>query len=252
MRVLILGGTSEASALGRTFAADGRFQAVISLAGRTQTPPPQPLPTRIGGFGGVDGLAYYLVEHRVDALIDATHPFAAQMTRHAELAARRTATPLLVILRPAWQRQAGDRWIEVPDLQAAVRALGAIPRRALLTIGRKDLAAFASAPYHHYVIRSVDPPSEEHLPPHSEVITARGPFAVDEEQALLRRHRIDVLVTKNSGGTATAAKLAAARSLGLLVIMVSRPTPPTADTVATIAEAIAWLERRHAARQRGE
>ena len=252
MRVLILGGTSEASELGRTLARDGRFQATISLAGRTKNPGRQSVPTRIGGFGGVDGLAHYLIEHRIDALIDATHPFATKMTCHAELAARETGTPLLVIYRPAWQRHEGDRWIEVPDVQAAAQAIGAIPRRVLLTIGQKDLAALSSAPCHHYVIRSVDAPPQEHLPPHAEVITARGPFAVEEECALLRRRRIDVLVTKNSGGRATAAKLHAARQLDLPVIMVSRPAPPRARTVATVAEVLEWLEHRHMAYQRGE
>jgi len=251
MRVLILGGTTEASALGRVLATDRRFQATISLAGRTQNPAPQPLPTRIGGFGGVDGLARYLVEHRIGALIDATHPFAAQMTRHAGLAARQTATPLLVIHRPAWQKQPGQYWIEVPDLPAAARALGTTPGRVLLTIGQKELAAFASAPGHHYVVRSVDAPRPEYLPPHAEVITARGPFAVNEECALLRERRIDVLVTKNSGGTATAAKVMAAHLLNLPVIMVSRPAPPASETVATSAEALAWLERHHAVYERG-
>src|SRR5262249_20216989 len=133
MHVLILGGTSEASALGHALASDPRFQATISLAGRTQNPARQSLPTRIGGFGGVTGLAQYLAAHRIDALIDATHPFAVQMTRHAELAARQSGTPLLVLDRPAWQSQEGDRWIEVPDLQAAAQTLGTIPRRVLLT-----------------------------------------------------------------------------------------------------------------------
>jgi precorrin-6A/cobalt-precorrin-6A reductase len=252
MRVLILGGTSEASALARVLADDRRFQATISLAGRTQNPARHPLPIRIGGFGGIDGLARYLVEHCIGALIDATHPFAAQMTHHAEQAARYTATPLLVIHRPAWRQQSGDRWTEVQDMPAAAEVLGNVPRRVLLTIGRKDLAAFASAPCHHYVVRSVDAPSPEHLPPHAEVITARGPFAVNDECALLRERRIDVLVTKNAGGTATAAKLTAARLLNLPVIMVSRPAPPTAEAVATVEEALAWLERRHETCQRGE
>jgi precorrin-6A/cobalt-precorrin-6A reductase len=252
MRVLILGGTSEASAVARFLADDRRFQATISLAGRTQNPARHPLPTRIGGFGGVDGLARYLAEHRIGALIDATHPFAAQMTRHAEQAALHTATPLLVIHRHAWREQSGDRWIEVPDLPAATQALGTVPRRVLLTIGQKDLGAFASAPCHHYVVRSVDAPRLEDLPPHAEVITARGPFAVNDESALLRERRIDVLVTKNAGGTATVAKLTAARLLNLPVIMVSRPAPPTAEAVATVEEALDWLERRHLTCQRGE
>ena len=251
MRVLILGGTSEASALGRALIGDGRFDATFSLAGRTQNPARQPLPTRVGGFGGVDGLARYLLENRVDALIDATHPFAVQMTRNAALAARQTAIPLLVVNRPAWEKQPGDLWVTVPDVQTAAQALGTDPRRVLLTIGQKDLSAFTSAPCHDYVIRSVDAPHPQSLPPRAEVITARGPFAVSDECALLRRHKVDLLVTKNSGGTATVAKLVAARLLQLRVIMISRPAMPAVETVATVAEALAWLQSYHAPARRG-
>jgi precorrin-6A/cobalt-precorrin-6A reductase len=251
MNLLILGGTSEASALGRALADDSRFRATISLAGRTRNPAPQPLPVRIGGFGGVDGLVRHIVEHRIDALIDATHPFAAQMSRNAEAAARQTATAALVIQRPAWQEQPGDRWIEVPDLPAAAQALGSAARRVMLTIGQKDLQPFVNAPHHHYLLRSVDAPPPESLPPHAEVITARGPFALADELKLMHAQRIDVLVTKNSGGTATEAKLAAARMIRLPVIMVARPAPPTAETVATVPEALAWLAGRHAAHHRG-
>ena len=252
MNLLILGGTSEASALGRALAEDGRFRATISLAGRTRNPAPQPLPARSGGFGGIDGLVGYIIEHCIDALIDATHPFAAQMSRHAEAAARQTATDILVIQRHAWQKQLSDRWIEVPDLPAAAQAIGPVARRVLLTIGQKDLEPFAAAPHHHYLLRSVDAPPPESLPQRTEVITARGPFALADELELMRAQQIDVLVTKNSGGTATEAKLTAARMLHLPVIMVARPAPPTAETVATVPEALAWLARRHAAHQRGE
>jgi precorrin-6A/cobalt-precorrin-6A reductase len=251
MNLLILGGTSEASALSRALAGDSRFRATISLAGRTRNPAPQPLPVRSGGFGGVDGLARYIVEHRIDALVDATHPFAAQMSRNAALAARQTATAALVIQRPAWQRQPGDRWIEVADLPAAAQALGPVARRVLLTIGQKDLQPFAAAPQHHYLLRSVDAPPPASLPPHAEVITARGPFVLADELDLLRGRQIEMLVTKNSGGTATEAKLTAARMLRLPVIMVARPVPPAAETVASVHEALAWLEHRHAALHRG-
>jgi precorrin-6A/cobalt-precorrin-6A reductase len=252
MNLLILGGTSEASALGRALADDRRFRVTISLAGRTRNPAPQPVSVRIGGFGGVDGLVRYIVEHRIDALIDATHPFAAQMSRNAEAATRQTATAALVILRPAWQQQLGDRWIEVPDLPAAAQALGSATRRVMLTVGQKDLKPFADATHHHYLLRSVDAPRPESLPPHADVITVRGPFALADELDLLRARQIDVLVTKNSGGAATEAKLTAARMLHLPVIMVARPARPTAETVATVPEALAWLARRQAAHQRGE
>jgi precorrin-6A/cobalt-precorrin-6A reductase len=251
MKLLILGGTTEASAIARALAGDTRIQATLSLAGRTRHPAPQPIPCRIGGFGGIQGLARYLEQHRIDALIDATHPFAARMTRHAEDAARLTGTRLLAVQRPLWRRQPGDHWIDVPDMLAAAAALGPVPRRVLLTIGQKELAPFAAAPWHHYVLRSVDPPPQEFLPPETEVIAARGPFAEAAEHDLLAARRIGIVVTKNSGGTATGAKLAAARALGLPVVMVARPPPPRAETVATIAEALAWIGRLHAACRRG-
>lgn len=252
MKLLILGGTSEASALAGALATVPEYQATISLAGRTQNPALQPLPSRSGGFGGVEGLARYLEVNGIDALIDATHPFAAQISHNAEIAAQQTGTALLVIRRPAWQMQPGDCWIEAADLRAAAVALGRAPHRVLLTIGRKGLTPFVAAPWHHYVVRSVDAPAPVQLPPRAEVITARGPFAVDDECALLRDRRITIMVTKNSGGSATEAKLTAARRLALPVVMVARPPPPNAETVATVSEALAWLARRHAMCRRGE
>jgi len=249
MKLLILGGTTEATELARALAADARCDATISLAGRTLRPLPQPLPTRTGGFGGVAGLASYLREQCIEALIDATHPFAAQMTANAVAAARATATPLLVVLRPAWQPGEGDVWELVPSMAAAAAALGAAPRRVLLTVGQKDLLPFQTAPQHFYLLRSVDPPPAEVLPPHVEFIAARGPFAEADEMRLLRAQHIDVIVTKNSGGSATAAKLAAARTLAVPVIMVQRPPAPPVATVGTVAEILAWL---HAMLPRGE
>jgi precorrin-6A/cobalt-precorrin-6A reductase len=253
MNLLILGGTTEASALARALAGDRRFRATLSLAGLTRNPLPQPLPCRTGGFGGAEGLARYLAEHRIGALVDATHPFAARMTRHAAEAARLTGIPLLVVNRPAWQPAPGDRWTGVPDMEAAAAALGCDPRRVLLTVGQKDLAPFAAAPWHTYVIRSVEPPSPESLPPRAEMIAARGPFAEADEHRLLTARRIEVLVTKNSGGEATQPKLAAARALGLPVIVVARPEPPPGiELVATVPEVMAWLALRHGAVLRGE
>ncbi len=246
MNVLILGGTTEASALARALAGDRRFRATLSLAGRTRQPLPQPLPCRVGGFGGVEGLAAFLSEQQIGALIDSTHPFAAQMSRHAAEAAWLAGTPLLAVSRPAWRPEAGDRWLPVPDMEAAAQALGRATRRVFLTVGQKDLAPFAVAPWHSYVVRSVDPPPPETLPPQAEVITARGPFAEPDERRLLVERRIEVLVTKNSGGEATRPKLAAARALGLPVVMVARPDPPPGvERVATAAEAVAWLARQH-------
>jgi precorrin-6A/cobalt-precorrin-6A reductase len=245
LKILILGGTTEASALARMLAGDLRFDAVLSLAGRTKAPRTPPIPFRIGGFGGVEGLVRYLKTESVDVLVDATHPFAAQMSRHAADAARIAGVPLLAVCRPAWRAVPGDRWIPVPDMAAAVAALGAAPCRVFLTIGQKELAPFRETPQHAYVIRSVDAPEAEALPPDAEVITARGPFAEDDERRLLIEKKIDVIVTKNSGGTATEAKLAAARALGLPVIMVERPVRPEVETVAGAEAALDWLARAH-------
>jgi len=252
MKLLILGGTTEASELGRALAGDARFVAEMSLAGRTMRPSPQPLPTRIGGFGGAAGLGRTLVEHRIDVLIDATHPFAVQMTENAVAAAGATGIALLVLLRPAWSPVQGDRWTMVADMTQAAAALGAAPRRVLLTVGQKDLRPFADAPQHFYVLRSVDPPPADAMPPSVEIISARGPFLQADEQLLLADRQIDVIVTKNSGGSATEAKLAAARVLGLPVVMVERPPAPPVATVASVAEVLAWLEHRHAETPRGE
>lgn len=247
LKILILGGTTEASALARALAGDPRFEPVLSLAGRTRAPVLPPIPHRIGGFGGVEGLVRYLQEEKFAALIDATHPFAARMSLNAAEAARIAHVSLLAVCRPAWERVEGDRWIEVADMEAAADALGAAPRRVLLTIGQKELAPFASAPQHEYVIRSVDAPDPAMRPPDAEVVTARGPFAEVDERRLLREKRIDVIVTKNSGGTATAAKLAAARALGIPVIMVGRPARPQVETVASAEAALVWLEDAHRA-----
>ena len=244
---MILGGTGEASALARAIAGDPRFRATLSLAGRTRAPVPPPIPWRIGGFGGVEGLAVYLRAEHIEALIDATHPFAEQITRHAEAAAKRIGVPLLAICRPPWQPVAGDRWTMVPDMPAAAEALGRTPRRVFLTIGQKDLSAFAAAPWHYYLIRSVNPPDPAALPPEAEVIAARGPFEETAERQLLAQHRIDIIVTKNSGGTATAGKLVAARALGLPAVMVARPARPAVATVADAPAALDWLLQLHGA-----
>lgn len=249
MNVLILGGTTEASALARML-GERPWCCTLSLAGRTRDPLPQPIPCRIGGFGGVAGLAAHLRQHAIDALIDATHPFAAQMTRHAAEAAVLTGTPLLTIHRPGWTPPPGAAWHEVGTMQQAADALGTVPRRVLLTVGQKDLAPFAAAPQHIYVVRSIDPPAAP--PPRAMVLTARGPYAEADERALLQRHRIEIMVTKNAGGAATAAKLAAAADLGVTVVIVARPNLPDGlATVPTAEAALRWLEA-HAGTRRSE
>ncbi len=244
-RVLILGGTTEANALAAALAGDPRFTPTLSLAGTTRTPLLPAIPVRIGGFGGVDGLGRWLQEAGTDALVDATHPFARRISRNTLAAAAETGIPTLRIDRLAWVPAAGDRWTIVPDMEAAASAIGVPPRRVLLTIGRQELTPFAAHPQHHYLVRSVDRPLPEALPRDSVVLSARGPFALPEERALLLQHRIEVLVTKNSGGDATAAKLVAARDAGLPVVMVARPASAPGPSVATFQEALSWLERRH-------
>jgi precorrin-6A/cobalt-precorrin-6A reductase len=237
--LLILGGTTEASALAAALADDAVFATLLSFAGATRAPRPPPVPYRVGGFGGARGLADFLRARNITRLIDATHPFAARMKSNAAEAAALTGIAALGVLRPAWQPGPEDRWTMVPDMQAAAAALGRTPRRVLLTIGQKDLAAFQRAPRHRYVIRSVDPPAA--APPGAEIITARGPFNETDELALLAAHGIEILVTKNSGGSATAAKLTAARRLGIEVVMVERPPPPDLPTVADVPAALHWL-----------
>ena len=246
-RVLILGGTTEASALARALDGDDRFAATLSLAGVTRKPLLPALPTRIGGFGGTEGLRRWLQDALIDALIDATHPFAQQITRNAVAAAAAAGVAMLRIARPPWEPVAGDRWTLVPDMAAAAATLSARPTRVLLTVGRKDLVPFLLYPQHRYVVRSVDPPPPDVLPPDSLVLADRGPFELPDERTLLLAHRIEVLVTKNSGGTTVAAKLAAAREAGLPVVMVARPPPVPGPSVPTWPEALSWLEQRHQA-----
>ena len=243
MRLLILGGTSEASALIRALVGRDDLSPVLALAGRTEHPVLPPIPYRIGGFGGIDGLAAYLTHERIEAVVDATHPFAARMSAHALAACARTKVPLACLTRAAWTPRPGDVWRMVPDLDTAAAALGANERRVLLTTGRLGLAAFKQASQHHYLIRTIDLPALEDRPPDHEILLARGPFAQPDEERLMRERRIDILVTKNSGGRASAAKLDAARALGLPVIMVERPDAAGQSEVFTSLDAIlGWIE----------
>ena len=244
MRVLILGGTTEASALAHLLAQDTRFEATLSLAGRTTAPRPQPIATRSGGFGGADGLARYIAEHRIDAVIDATHPYADQMSANAVAACRETGAALASLVRAAWTARPGDIWQIVASTEAAAAVLGPARRTVFLTVGRQDLHVFASAPQHRYVARLIEPPQQAGLPPELIPLRQRGPFDLAAERHLLAEYKIDVMVSKNSGGNATYAKIEAARSLGLPVIMIARPDKPAGHVVANPAEAMAWLADR--------
>jgi len=251
VEVLILGGTTEASAVAAALAGDARIRPVLSFAGRTRAPVLPAIAARRGGFGGVDGLVTYLRTHDVAALIDATHPFAAQISRNAVAAAAIAGVRLITVLRPQWTPCPGDRWTEVADMQAAVQALGTTPRRVFLTVGQQELAPFGLAPWHRYLIRSVEPPDPALLPATAQYIAARGPFLEGDELRLLEQEKIETLVTKNSGGAATAPKLAAARSLGIQVVMVARLAAPPGETVPDAAGALAWLDHVVATWNRG-
>ncbi len=213
---------------------------MFSYAGRTQSLRPQPLPTRVGGFGGVVGLTGWLRDHRITHVVDATHPFAAQMSAHAVAACAATGVRLIALERPPWRPRPSDDWHTVPDIEAAVSALPPTPARVFLAIGRQQLAPFARQPQHHYLLRLVDP--AESLPlPQATVVVARGPFTVEGDSDLLREHAITHLVTKNSGGTAAVAKLDAARALRLPVVVIDRPALPARRCVASVADVMAWV-----------
>ena len=240
-RVLILGGTGEARRLATALVAEG-VDVLSSLAGRVADPVVPPGEVRIGGFGGAAGLTAWLQEHPVQSLVDATHPFAATMTASAVAAAEATGIPLLRLQRPGWSPQPGDdwRWVDTPTEAAlAVAGFGSV----FLTTGRRGLGAFAGLTG-RCLVRSVDPPDPP-LPERTTVVLARGPFAVSDELALMRQHAVDVVVTKDSGGGMTAAKLAAARRLGVPVVLIRRPPlPPGVPTVATVEETVAWVRAR--------
>jgi precorrin-6A/cobalt-precorrin-6A reductase len=250
-RILILGGTAEARQLAGQLAHHHDLAVTLSLAGRTAAPAEQPVPVRIGGFGGADGLAAYLEAQQIDVLIDATHPYAAVMSAHAAQAASRRNVRLLALRRQPWSTIAEDRWDEVDTIEDAALALGPVPRRVFLTVGRRDIAAFAAAPQHSYLIRSVDPIDPPLRLPDATYITARGPFPETDERELMTKHQVHVVVAKNSGGDATYGKIAAARALGIQVIMLRRPVLPAVAAVETAQDAVAWLDHEPAPTARG-
>lgn len=240
-RVLILGGTGEARRLATALLAEG-MDVVSSLAGAVAEPVLPAGEVRIGGFGGVAGLTAWLRAHPVRAVVDATHPFAAVMTAAAAASAELTGIPLLRLQRPGWTAGPGDDWHWVDTLAEAAAAVAG-SGSVFLTTGRRSLDAFAGLEG-RCLIRSVDPPVPP-LPRQATVVLARGPFTVEEERALMREHGVEVVVSKDSGGSMTAAKLTAARELGLPVVLVRRPPlPPGLPVVATVDEALAWVLSR--------
>ena len=238
MKLLVLAGTREARALVELLAAEPDIEVIASLAGRTTSPGPLPCAVRVGGFGGIDGLHHFLREENVGAVVDGTHPFSARMPHHALAAARRAGVPHLRLRRPPYQRHPGDDWVEVANMAEAAATLQHLDaRRVLLSVGRLDLEPFSTVPGVHFVVRSVHAPTQ--IPPAATVITARGPFTVEDERDLLARHEIDTLVTKDSGGD--DAKLEAARVAALPVVMIRRPPDVAGTTVTEPRVAREWL-----------
>ena len=221
--------------------AKAGLPGVYSYAGRTEAPMGQPIHMRIGGFGGVEGLQAYLAREGITNVIDATHPFAAQMSRNAVEACAAQAVPLMALERAPWVAGDGDRWTHVPDSAAAVDALAGPPQRVFLAIGRQHIDAFAAQPQHDYLLRLVDAPTGSLPLPRARVVVARGPFDVAGDTALLRDHATEVVVAKNAGGKGAVAKIAAARALGVPVVMIDRPRVPERRVVRTVSEVMAWL-----------
>jgi precorrin-6A/cobalt-precorrin-6A reductase len=238
--VLVLGGTAEAVALANSAAT--AFDITYSLAGRTQNPAlPENVAIRTGGFGGAGALASWIRENATDAVIDATHPFAAQITTNTAEACVAAGVPRLKLVRPAWENQPGDDWIPAANVTDAAARLSSLGKHAFLSVGRQEVAAFAIVAGTTLIIRSIDPPDDADRLPGAIFITGRGPFTIADEIALFRDHKTDVLVSKNAGGDATYAKIAAARELGLKVIMIGRPPVPAGDVVDSVDAALAWL-----------
>ncbi|WP_249977952.1 cobalt-precorrin-6A reductase [Vreelandella olivaria] len=240
IKVLILGGTTEASSLASAF-AQLRIPAIFSYAGRVNKPKTQPLPTRIGGFGGAAGLGAFLAQERITHIVDATHPFAAQISRNALAATAQSNVALITLTRPAWRPELNDNWHCVASIEEAVNSLTGQPQRVFLAIGRMHLHAFSTHPQHHYVLRLVDPPDAPPPLAHFTTIIDRGPFTPEGDLALFKGQRIERLVCKNAGGSGASSKLEAARTLGIPVVMIERPTLPSRYHVHSVDEVLAWL-----------
>ncbi|MEM9591416.1 MAG: cobalt-precorrin-6A reductase [Pseudomonadota bacterium] len=242
MNILILGGTTEARQLARALHARGDLHVTVSLAGLTASPRGQGVSTRIGGFGGAEGLARFISDKKIGILIDATHPFANQISANAYQAAGETDVPFLALRRAPWERVPGDFWIDAATVGDAVKALGAEPRRVFVALGRNDIAVFEAAPQHTYLVRSVDPIDPPLAVPNVVYVTDRGPFIEAGDLGLMKQHGIEIVVSKNSGGDASYAKIMAAQALGLPVIMIRRPELPAAPSAGTVEAALAWCD----------
>jgi precorrin-6A/cobalt-precorrin-6A reductase len=241
MRILILGGTGNASQLAIKASAIEGIEVIFSLAGRTSQPAKINVETRIGGFGGIEGLVNYLKNNAIALIIDATHPYAAHISFNAATAAQICNIPHLMLVRPAWQPSKQDDWIEVENLQAAANLLPTLAKRVFLTIGKQELSTFAHLQDIWFLMRMIDPPTSNKLIPKGKILLAKGTFAVTEEIELLKKYQIQAIVSKNSGGEATYAKIIAARELRLPVVMVKRPIIPESDRVTNVESVLKWL-----------
>jgi precorrin-6A/cobalt-precorrin-6A reductase len=242
-RVLILGGTEDATELAAKATSLAGVEVMTSLAGRTLQPGVVSGERRIGGFGGVAGLVSYLREQQIDVLVDATHPFATQISWNAIRAAAEIPLPYLRLNRPPWQPVAGDKWLEVEDLAAAVNTLPGLAERVFVSIGRQELALFSQLNL-WFLMRMVEPPSPAAPLPPGHILLERGPFSLEGERSLLQQYEIEAIVSKNSGGRATYAKIIAARELEIPVVMVQRPLLPEGATVADVESAFNWLAEK--------
>lgn len=238
--LLILGGTQEASELAKKAANLPNIEVKVSLAGRTSQAVASKN-SRIGGFGGVSGLIKYLEEEKIDSVIDATHPFAAKISQNAAVATEKLGLPRLMLVRPAWKPIQGDEWLEVENIQAAAAILPDFASRVFLTIGRQEVTAFAQLENIWFLMRMIEKPSSDIVLPKGLLLFERGPFNKDLEKQLLNQHNIDTVVSKNSGGDATYAKIIAARELGIKVVMVKRPMLPQGDKVENVEAALRWI-----------
>lgn len=247
MRILILGGTQEGFELAEQLAEMAGVEIISSLAGRTREPRTPKGQVRTGGFGGADGLARYLREERITHLINATHPFAENISANAIAATEAAGVPLMRLLRPAWNARHDDRWVTARHAAEAAELCRREGGRVFLTLGSGEIDAFAGIHNAHFLVRMVDAPEELPLRDYRTIV-ARGPFSLQDELRLLAEHHIGLIVAKNSGGEATYAKIEAARRMGLSVIMIERPAvalDPRSPTVATVADVVAWVRELH-------
>lgn len=245
MKILILGGTVEGRTLAHEIAhTHPTIDFITSLAGATTSTPNVAGDVRIGGFGGTDGLSTYLKEQNIDALIDATHPFATTITDHAVKACSHVGIDYLRLERPQWIVPTEADVVFVPDAAEAARLVARTSSSAFLTIGRKDLSEFQGLGKTKLLVRAIEAPDENIRLDNATFVTARPPFALKDEIALMQEHQIDTLISKASGGEGTRAKLDAAAKIGARIILLRRPPPPDGERVFSVDEALAWILKK--------